>query len=222
MAEGGVVDYTGKLFNVKGLFSPWKNLPIPPLYVGANREKMLNVAAQKADGVMFSDMPPDNATKLVERVRTELLRNDRALGRFRFSNWFVWNVQKTMEEAERIAQRHLGFRLYYVRDVAASLGLDQRTVDSLEGMQSRMDRAIFEGKEPELPSKEVTGVLVNHLTITGSRENLSRSIETLHEFEKRGLHEIALALEGDPVSSIKLLGDHVVPELDTDRSLRPP
>jgi len=36
------------------------------------------------------------------------------------NNWFVWNVQDTEEEAQRLARRTLGFRLYYVRDVAAS------------------------------------------------------------------------------------------------------
>jgi hypothetical protein len=44
-----------------------------------------------------------------------------------------------------------------------------------------------------------------------SRQHLDAFIAKLHEFEKNGLNEMALAVEGDPVFAIKLLGEKVLP-----------
>jgi len=214
LATGGEVDFDGELFKVKGLFSPWSTRPSPPLYVGANKPKMIRMSAMKADGVMFTDMPLAHISSIVRQVHENLDPSNRGQERFRVCNWFAWNVQKTEEEALRIARRNLGFRLYYIRDVARSIGLDSATADELARMQHRMVRAVLEGREVELPPGSVTELLLDHLTMTGSKQSLGHHVETLLGFEKSGLNEIALALQGDPVASINMLGKHVVPLLD--------
>jgi 5,10-methylenetetrahydromethanopterin reductase len=213
LAKGGEVNFDGELFKVKGLHSPWSTRPSPPLYVGANKPKMIRMSAKKADGIMFTDMPLAHITSLIRQVQENLDTSNRGRKPFRLSNWFAWNVQETEEEALRIAHRNLGFRLYYIRDVAQSIGLDSATADELARMQHRMIRAVFENREVELPSEKVTQLLIDHLTMTGSKQSLGRHVQTLLGFEKRGLNEIALALQGDPVASIKMLGTHVVPLL---------
>ncbi len=175
---------------------------------------MIRMSALKADGVMFTDMPLAHISSLVRLVHENLDPSNRGLERFRVCNWFAWNVQKTEEEALRIARRNLGFRLYYIRDVAQSIGLDSATADELARMQHRMVRAVLEDGEVELPPESVTELLLDHLTMTGSKQSLGHHVETLLGFEKRGLNEIALALQGDPVASINMLGKHVVPLLD--------
>ena len=213
LAKGGEVNFDGKLFKVKGLFSPWSTRPSPPLYIGANKPKMIRMSAKKADGIMFTDMPLAHIASLIRQVHENLDAAVRRLKLFRLSNWFAWNVQETEEEALKIGRRNLGFRLYYIRDVARSIGLDSATADELARMQHRMVRAVFENREVELPSENVTQLLLDHLTMTGSQKSLGRHVETLIGFEKRGLNEIALAVQGDPVASIKMLGTHVVPLL---------
>jgi alkanesulfonate monooxygenase SsuD/methylene tetrahydromethanopterin reductase-like flavin-dependent oxidoreductase (luciferase family) len=172
---------------------------------------MLQMAAENADGAMITDMPLSYVRGLVDQVRRELLRARRDLGKFRISNWFVWNIQDTEEEALRLARRTLGFRLYYVRDVAASIGLTADQALELKRKQPDMLRAIFEGRDPYVPPRDVTKALIDHLTITGSQRHLDEAVEKLHEFEKEGLNEIALAVEGNPASAIKLLGEKVLP-----------
>ena len=211
IGRGGEVDYRGRVFQTKELFSPWKGASIPSLYVGANRPKMIRMAAEKSDGVMVTDMPLTHVKSLVDLVKRGLRNLRRDVGKFRMSNWFVWNVQDTEEEALRLARRNLGFRLYYIRDVAASIGLAADQAIELKRKQPDMLRAIFEGKDPYMPSRDVTKALIDHLTITGSRRHLDKFVEQLHEFEKQGLNEIALAVEGNPVSAIKLLGEKVLP-----------
>src|SRR5216683_521141 len=190
LGRGGEVNYQGSIFQTRGLFSPWQGVSVPPLYVGANRPKMLEMAAEKADGIMVTDMPLSYVMDLVNQTRRVLLSERRDPGKFRISNWFVWNVQDTEEEALRLARRTLGFRLYYIRDVAAAIGLSSAQALELQRKQPDMLRAIFEGRDPYVPPRGVTETLIDHLTLTGSRQHLDKFVEKLHEFEKQGLNEM--------------------------------
>lgn len=214
LAAGGEVAYSGKHFQVKGFFSPWRSVPMDRLYLGANRPRMLGLAARKADGVMVTDMPQAYLGALIGRVRAELTAAGRDTASFTISNWFVWNVQATREEAMRLACRGLGFRLYYIRDVAPSIGLAESDARELERKQPEMLRALFRGTEPWQPSPDVAERLIEHLTLTGDRRSLARCVERLLEFERLGCGEIALAPHGDPAAAIELIGDAVIPVVD--------
>ena len=74
LAEGGEVNYEGNMFKVAGLFSPWNLARVPPMFVGANRPRMLELAAKLADGVMFTDMPGNYVAELVHTVKALLSR----------------------------------------------------------------------------------------------------------------------------------------------------
>src|SRR5215831_4237484 len=106
-AAGGEINYAGKHYRVTGLFSPWGRVAMDRLYLGANRPRMLRLAARKADGVMVTDMPLAYLGGLVARIRAELAEARREPGAFVLNNWFVWNVQDTRAEAERLARRGL-------------------------------------------------------------------------------------------------------------------
>ncbi len=56
-AAGGEINYAGAHYRVTGLFSPWGRVAMDRVYLGANRPRMLRLAARKADGVMVTDMP---------------------------------------------------------------------------------------------------------------------------------------------------------------------
>jgi hypothetical protein len=120
-------------------------------------------------------------------------------------------VQPSRREAVELASRLLGFRLYYIRDVAPLLGLLESDVAELERRHGEMVRAVFEARPPWQPRREVTELLIRHLTLSGGPEDLEGCIERLLEFERAGLTEIALALHGEPARAIRLLGERVVP-----------
>src|SRR2546428_306160 len=198
LASGGEVNYSGVHYRVKGLFSPWSRVPMDGLYLGANRPRMLRLAAQKADGVMVTDMPTGYLGSLIARVRAELAEAGRDPRAFALSNWFVWNVQETREEALRLARRQLGFRLYYIRDVASSIGLGETETAELARRQPEMLRPLEQGTEPWAPPPHVTELLIGHLTLTSDRRGLERCVERLVEVERLGVSENALAPHGDP------------------------
>lgn len=192
------------------------------LYLGANRPRMLRLGARKADGVMVTDMPLTYLASLIAKIRTELAEARRDPAAFTVSNWFVWNVQETRAEAERLARRQLGFRLYYIREVASSIGLDETEARELAAKQPEMLRAIFQGREPWSPPPPVADRVIEHLTLTSDRRGLEACVGRLLEFERLGLSEIALAPHGDPAAAIKLIGDAVIPTVDRDGASRVP
>jgi alkanesulfonate monooxygenase SsuD/methylene tetrahydromethanopterin reductase-like flavin-dependent oxidoreductase (luciferase family) len=221
-AAGGEVNYAGAHYRVTGLFSPWSRVVMDRLYLGANRPRMLRLGARKADGVMVTDMPLAYLGSLIAKIRTELAEARRDPAAFTVSNWFVWNVQETRAEAERLARRQLGFRLYYIREVASSIGLDETEARELAAKQPEMLRAIFQGREPWSPPPSVADRVIEHLTLTSDRRGLEACVGRLLEFERLGLSEIALAPHGDPAAAIKLIGDAVIPTVDRDGASRVP
>jgi len=221
-AAGGEINYAGAHYRVTGLFSPWGRVAMDRVYLGANRPRMLRLAARKADGVMVTDMPLAYLTTLLARVRGDLDDAKRDPRRFAVSSWFVWNVQETRAEAERLARRGLGFRLYYIRDIAASIGLGDAEARELAARQPEMLRAIFQGREPWAPSPVVADRLIEHLTLTADRRGLDACVGRLLEFERAGLTEIALAPHGDPAAAIKLIGEAVIPVVDHAGASRVP
>ena len=221
-AAGGEINYAGAHYHVTGLFSPWSRVAMDRLYLGANRPRMLRLGARKADGVMVTDMPLAYLGPLIARIRTELAEANRDPRTFAVSNWFVWNVQETRAEAERLARRQLGFRLYYIREIASSIGLGEAEARELSARQPEMLRAIFQGREPWSPPPPVADRLIEHLTLTSDRRGLEACVGRLQEFERLGLSEIALAPHGDPAAAIQLIGDAVIPAVDRDGASRVP
>lgn len=213
-AAGGEINYVGAHYRVRGLFSPWSRVAMDRLYLGANRPRMLRLGAEKSDGVMVTDMPLAYLGSLVARLRGELAKARPDATAFVLSNWFVWNVQGTRAEAERLARRQLAFRLYYIRDIAASIGLPDADARELAAKQPEMLRAIFGGGEPWSPAPPVAERLIEHLTLTSDRRGLDGCVGRLLEFARLGLTDIALAPHGDPAAAIELIGDAVIPAVD--------
>jgi alkanesulfonate monooxygenase SsuD/methylene tetrahydromethanopterin reductase-like flavin-dependent oxidoreductase (luciferase family) len=221
LAAGGEIVYAGRHYRVEGLFSPWPaGVPMDRIYLAANRPRMLALAARKADGVMLTDMPLAVVATLVERLRRELSGAGRDPTRFAISNWLVWNVQESRDEALRLARRQLGFRLYYIREIAAAIGVAEPEARALAERQPEMVRAVFQGATPWLPAPDVVDRLIDHLTLTADRRGLDGCIARLLEFERRGLTEVALAPHGDPAAAIRLIGETVVPAVRRDAGPR--
>src|SRR5439155_681633 len=133
------------------------------LALAAAATRRIRLGARKADGIMVTDMPLAYLGGLVARIRGELVEARRDPSAFVLGNWFVWNVQETRAEAERLARRGLAFRLYYIRDVAASIGLGEAEARELAARQPEMLRAIFRGGEPWAPAPPVAERLIEHL-----------------------------------------------------------
>src|SRR5262249_57553938 len=97
------------------------------------------------------------------------------------------------------------FRLYYIRDVAATIGLGEAEARELAARQPQMLRAIFAGGEPWAPSAPVAERLIEHLTLTADRRGLDGCLARLHESAGLRLTHMALAPPADPAAALKLI-----------------
>jgi len=131
----------------------------------------------------------------------------------------VLNGRRSASEIAALAQlaEAVGFRLYYIRDVARSLGMTEAEAQELERQQPDMIRATVEGREPWLPASHLTELLIRQLTLSGGREDLDDCVQRLLDFEHMGLNEIALALRGEPSHAIRAIGERVIPAVQQDR-----
>ncbi|MEE8281242.1 MAG: hypothetical protein V3R50_02585, partial [Gammaproteobacteria bacterium] len=55
--------------------------------------------------------------------------------------------------------------------------------------------------------------LVDHLTLTGSLDDVDSLIEQIMTYRQAGVNELAIRLYGQPEDSIRLLGERVLPAL---------
>ena len=58
---------------------------------------------------------------------------------------------------------------------------------------------------------DIVNRLIGGMTSTGDMSDLDREIERYQAFEKAGLTEIALRLHDEPMESLKIIGEHVLP-----------
>ena len=103
-----------------------------------------------------------------------------------------------------IAKRQLGFRLYYIRDVATAIGLGEAEARELAERQPEMKRAIFQGKTPWLPSPDVVDRLIEHLTLTADRRGLDEAplvlrVQRLQERLRQLVPPVIARIEQDRV-----------------------
>ena len=61
--------------------------------------------------------------------------------------------------------------------------------------------------------EEVPNRLCEYFTSTGGLEDIDREIERFQVFKRAGLTEVALRLHDDPMESLQIIGEHVIPRL---------
>lgn len=211
--SGERISYQGELFQVRNYNPAWARSPAPVLYVGANREQMLRMAARYADGIMLSD-------KIVAQVRSSRALIDQALdgasrdrGAFRLTNFWAWHVKETRAAAEREARVWLALRGVLLRANHVHF-MDEADCDVVDVHR----QAFFDALRRRSP--DIQGVpdrivrqLVDNLTSCASIAELPKEIERLQAFKAAGLTEIALRIYDEPEDTIRLLGERVVPAL---------
>jgi alkanesulfonate monooxygenase SsuD/methylene tetrahydromethanopterin reductase-like flavin-dependent oxidoreductase (luciferase family) len=207
------LNFAGELFQVNGYKPSWATDTPPKIYVGATKPKMLRLAAEVADGVMFSDLTLGRLDETMDILNGALRENGRINEPFRINNLFAWHVKSDRQTAEAEARRKLWVRgmieHWYIAPV-----LDENdcrcVADNMQGIiQAYMtDSPVIEG----LPDR-IVDVLVEELTFTGDLGDVDRLIEKFWAFKNAGVNEMGLRLYDHPADSIKLIADVIGPEL---------
>jgi alkanesulfonate monooxygenase SsuD/methylene tetrahydromethanopterin reductase-like flavin-dependent oxidoreductase (luciferase family) len=207
------LNYDGRYYKTWGYKLPWIEQGRPLIYVASNHPQTMRLAARMADGVMTSDFCLPLMRDWIKEIHAALDELDRPRSEFRISNFWAWHIKEDPDAAWREARRELILRGYlgehYFRSFLSAAELQTMTAhfdDFLEAWKQGSDE--IAGVPEELVEK-----MLRNISFVGGLDAIDAAVQTLREFERAGLTEIALRVHDDPADAIELIGRHVVPAL---------
>jgi len=212
-----LLDYQGQVFSIAGYKPDWANAEVsrPAIYIGASKPRMLEMAATCADGVMLSDVTLHRMPETMESLQ----RGFDAIGgrpqNFAVSNLFAWHVKDDRAAAVDEARRKLFVRgmlePWYTEPF---LGADDA---AFINRQLPVFAKAYAQNSPDFPGvpDALVEKLVDELTFTGTPADTDKFVAEMLKFQEAGVTEFAIRLYDAPEESIRLLGERVLPALQS-------
>lgn len=185
----------------------------PAVFSAANRPQMLRMSARAADGIMMSDLSPALSRAAVSAVHGHLHEFSRDPAAFHFNNFMAWYVYDDLQEARHEARRWIGFRAifreYMMREFmsAEDFAVILEHIPQIYAMAAKNAHSV-EG----LPDR-LLDMCVDHLTLTGTTNDMDRVIGHLLELKAAGCTHVSLELTNHQAHGIRLIGERVIPAL---------
>ena len=185
----------------------------PAVFSAANRPQMLRMSARAADGIMMSDLSPALSRAAVSAVHGHLQVFGRDPAAFHFNNFMAWYVYDDLQEARHEARRWIGFRAifreYMMREFmsAEDFAVILEHIPQIYAMAAKNAHSV-EG----LPDR-LLDMCVDHLTLTGTTNDMDRVIGHLLELKAAGCTQVSLELKNHQAHGIRLIGERVIPAL---------
>jgi len=210
---GGMLNFKGENYQANYYRTPWvseKNHAT--VYAGVTKDKMLQMGAISADGIMLADLGlPAVVAGRVDVVNKALEASGRPREELRINDFLGWHVKEDAEETYREARRELLIRAFLMKDWLTPF-LSEEEADLVQEkkgafVQAYQDRS---GNIEGVP-QDIVDRIIASLTITVPAADSDQAIERLKQLEATGLDEISLRLHDDPADSIRLIGERVIP-----------
>jgi hypothetical protein len=174
---------------------------------------MLRMGAESADGVMLADLGlPSVVAGRVAVINQALIAAGRDRQELRVNDFLGWHVKEDPEKVYSEARRELVIRGWLAKYWLTPF-LSEEEADFVVAHKAAFIKAFRErtGNIEGVP-EDIVERIIDALTITATAAESDRAIERLRQLEAAGLDEIALRLHDDPVDSIRLIGERVIPE----------
>ena len=214
---GGVkseINYPGEYYRANYYRTPWVTEKIPAtVYAGVTKDNMLRMGAEAADGVMLADLGlPSVVAERVDFARQALEASGRKRKELQINDFLGWHVKDDWGQTYREACRELVIRGWLAKFWLQPF-LSEDEVDFVVKNKGAFIKAFRErtGNIEGVP-KEIIDRIIDALTITVPAAESDKAVERLKQLEVAGLDEISLRLHDDPVDSIRLIGERVIPE----------
>ncbi|MDH4023642.1 MAG: LLM class flavin-dependent oxidoreductase [Gammaproteobacteria bacterium] len=212
-ARDGTGAYQGEMYSVRGYKLAWAKAPPPLIYLGSNHLQSMRLATRLADGLMTSDFCVSLMKTRVEEIHAALDAVGRDRSSFRISNVWAWHIKADAGESQKEARRELITRGYLAEQYFApfldpeELALVRRNFRAfLKAFHDRSGR--IEGVPEPLVNK-----MVSNISLVGGLDAVDKAVDTLREFARTGVTEIALRIHDDPADAIRLIGERIAPAL---------
>ena len=185
------INYSGKIFNLKNftlLIKP-KRQSIP-IYLAAINQRMVNLAWELGDGVIFYLRPLDEMKKTISKMQTER--------KIDVACQIITCISNNSEEAIQRAKKTLAFYI--------SVGKVYREFLAKNGFENETNNIFEEFKKSGLKSNHeyVTDSMLNSLCISGSPEEAKIQLE---KFRNTGINLPIIQFNpiGNTIESFSLL-----------------
>jgi len=185
------INYSGKIFNLKNftlLIEP-KRQSIP-IYLAAINQKMVNLAWELGDGVIFYLRPLDEMKKTISKMQTER--------KIDVACQIITCISNNSEEAIQRAKKTLAFYI--------SVGKVYREFLAKNGFENETNNIFEEFKKSGFKSNYelITDSMLNSLCISGSPEEAKVQLE---KFRNTGINLPIIQFNpiGNPIESFSLL-----------------
>jgi len=206
--------YHGEMYSINDYDPQWITAAVPPaVFSAANRPQMLRMSARAADGIMMSDLSPALSRAAVSAVHGHLQEFGRDPAAFHFNNFMAWYVYDDLQEARHEARRWIGFRAifreYMMREFmsAEDFAVILEHIPQIYAMAAKNAHSV-EG----LPDR-LLDMCVDHLTLTGTTNDMDHVIGHLLELKAAGCTQVSLELKNHQAHGIRLIGERVIPAL---------
>jgi alkanesulfonate monooxygenase SsuD/methylene tetrahydromethanopterin reductase-like flavin-dependent oxidoreductase (luciferase family) len=207
-----VANYAGDFYDTQGFTTQWTTQPPPAIYAGAHGPKMMNMAAEVADGIMLSDVQPPMFDRFMPIVNDALAAQGHENG-FPLSNFVAWHVKEDREASLREARRELIIRGWLDPAWIAPYLSEADTKWVADNMRPFLNAFRERTGDIEGVPEHISDALVEGLTMSGDPSDIERHIERLREFKAAGFTEIVLGIQDDPADSIRMIGERMLPEI---------
>ena len=185
------INYSGKIFNLKNftlLIKP-KRQSIP-IYLAAINQRMVNLAWELGDGVIFYLRPLDEMKKTISKMQTER--------KIDVACQIITCISNNSEEAIQRAKKTLAFYI--------SVGKVYREFLAKNGFENETNNIFEEFKKSGFKSNHelITDSMLNSLCISGSPEEAKVQLE---KFRNTGINLPIIQFNpiGNPIESFSLL-----------------
>jgi 5,10-methylenetetrahydromethanopterin reductase len=208
--------YKGEVFSlVRPANLDWIKSTPAQIYTCAAGPKMIDVSAKYADGNQLSDIPPEKVGFYVEKLKAGLSQREIPIEDFRIGNFWAWHIKKDREESMLEARRELAVKgqFFPPYDMLPYITEEERqeVIKNLKSFQMAYWKrsGVIEGVDPVVVDK-----LVNAFSSSGGFDSVYEQVERFKTFERAGLTELSIRLFDDPMESLKVISEQVMPHFE--------
>ncbi len=212
-------NYDGEIFQVTRPFmQDWAKAETgPTIYGCCSGPMMIRMGARIADAIQLSDYTVDMMPTAMENVAKGFEKREWPTDDFRLGNFWAWHIKEDRAASMKEARRELIWR----GAIAGKFAHDIRPhVDSDDEVQMVIDnwdnffKAFWtrSGDIDNVPNETVEKLIAG-MSSAGDMSDIDREVERYQQFAKTGLTELSIRLFDDPVDSLTMLGEHILPKI---------
>ncbi len=210
-----VKGYDGELFKITlPCRQSWATSTPPLVYTCSDGPQMTRMGARVADGMQLGDLTIHRAAEVMENVRAGQAKREQPVDDFRVGNYWAWHIKQDRERSLFEARRSLVWRTQLVPPFhGLDLILDDDKAQFVKDNFEDFARAYHtRSGEIENVPPELVDELIGAVTSSGDPGDIDQEVERYRELEAAGFADLALKLFDDPMDSVKMICERVVPE----------